>query len=135
MNQSNVDQLTETQLWPAVCRAKNPDGSWALPGMQEKCLDCNGFGEWTGEADACNAPGDPCEPCHGTGYVAKRDWMALVKNLSSIDVPAVYLYLGARPGAQLGVAKPFIEGEPEQALLRAVAQALVAQGCELGATT
>ena len=36
-----------------------------------KCPDCDGKGSWVEKDDACNAVGDPCDKCDGTGKIYK----------------------------------------------------------------
>ena len=157
MTHEQIDQLTEAQLWEAVCLATRDchcvdDGSlgkhcisckaspcetcdgtsrvWALPGMQEKCRKCSGSGQWlVGRrwtfADAViKEPWyAPCPICHGSGYVAKRDLGAL------LDIS--FLCLGAHAVREIvnDTVNSMHDGiKAEQALLRAVAKALVARG-------
>ena len=42
------------------------DAEEALSTRQD-CERCNGKGSWVKEDDACNAVGDPCDNCDGTG--------------------------------------------------------------------
>ena len=140
MNQQ-LDTLTEAQLCDAVCLAHRackvcdggaritycahcegkgpkPGRVWALPGMQEKCrlLLPSGL-----HLDNCAGA------CRGTGWVAKRDLGAL------LDIS--FFYLGAHVVREMvnDAVNSMHDGlKAEQALLRAVAQALVAQRAELG---
>ncbi len=52
--------------------------AWEMPGEvcvaaapTSKCPECNGEGSWVKEDDACNAVGDPCDKCGGTGLGEK----------------------------------------------------------------
>ena len=166
MNQPNVDQLTEAQLWDVVCLATKecpcspdshqssylkascktcdkatkhsvlcelclnkgpkPNRIWALPGMREPC--------WERGYAIERRPGvqdSDCPKCHGSGCVAKRDLGALLDYVFEIrfvgDSCSVRMSVGAPPYAASGTDR-------KAALLRAVAQALVAQGAKLGAT-
>ena len=109
---------------------------WALPGLQERCPGLS-------YADHEDSPPD-CRFCHGLGFVPVKDLGVLLEAALSFLDENGYVVIG-RTGKD-GVAlvgfpgKPQQEdriwgaGEPRQALLRAVAQALVAQGAELGET-
>ncbi len=42
-----------------------------------ECPDCKGEGSWVEKDDACNAVGDPCDKCNGTGVI-KHPWKVSV---------------------------------------------------------
>ena len=147
MNQQ-LDTLTEAQLCDAVCLAHRackvcdggaritycahcegkgpkPGRVWALPGTQEKChlLLPSGL-----HLDNCTGG------CHGSGWVAKRDLGAL------LDCP-YWRYIDINQDDENAYTCRIVVDEEQYfgkaakrslALLRAVAQALVAQGAELG---
>ena len=133
------------------CEGKGPTPGriWALPGMQERCESCLVF---MGEClpprtpqQVCSTPQHEghkkvgrsyCGDCHGTGWVAKRDLGAL------LDLPQ-WRYIDINQEGDYAYTCRVVVGEEQhygdapkrsQALLRAVAQALVAQGAMLGAT-
>ena len=116
---------------------------WALQGMQERCpWKANIFSD--AMHDNPNRKYDSVvirgaqsfDPCHGTGWVAKRDLGALLAALFTWGWHVVNWYEGGviiRRNLRTPL-KLFGKGDSEQALLRAVAQALVAQGAALGVT-
>ena len=135
------------------CNGKGPQPGrvWALPGMQRMCTRCNGKGLFIME------PRQQCTTCNGTGWVTKRDLGALLQSLLDANFTfAIYgpgVLLNDEPseynGAEILVEIDELqenghqsllkvkEGQStilNQGLLRAVAQALVAQGAELGVT-
>ena len=160
---TDVDALSVDQLWPACCLAHmvcpgscingeqpmtlcqtcigkgpKPGRVWALPGMQERCPHT---------LTACHTtawllanPGKRCEPCSGTGWVAKRDLGALLAAGAEPGHYAISLVAldAKRPdGFRFRAWCRGYQGdgfEPTVACLRAVAQALVAQGAALGVT-
>ena len=134
MQDLHSSEAAETlPLWDAVGLAKNPDGSWALPEMQERCGCCHAT---DGEPDYCGLPlgSGPCVPCHGSGWVAKHDLEVL---LAAIDEAGLLVSIRNTPSMTMARWEVELGDEPvysdslKQALLRAVAQALVAQGAEL----
>ena len=111
------------------CKDKGPEPGrvWALPGMQEKCT-------YVARIPSLNHR--KCMACHGTGWVAKRDlatlWAALPQewmvdatkdDSSRSTVVSVLIPLYAEADTYISQS-----ADIEKALLRAVAQALVAQG-------
>ena len=107
---------------------------WALPGMQKKC----GCLVWAGKqvpSDVLVADGlqeyhrKANIFCHGTGWVAKRDLGALLEFPYEIHF--------TRPPGKARCQIIYVSTQTgfgrnrEQALLRAVAKALVQQGAEL----
>ncbi len=125
------------------CKDKGPIPGriWALPGMQEKCLWCSGAGQLTtGRSDSTNEWGaefGPCAHCHGSGYVPKRDLWALVEKLNYISIDDRGIgALGGRYYAEIRLehGQRVWSGRGDtsaEALLRAVAKALQAQGATL----
>ena len=158
---NQIDALSVDQLWDAVCLAtkecshwshqsrsifdaKNiadqeahlaecpdPGRVWALPGMQEKCPGCNGSGLEKHEHIHGPYSRESCTRCHGTGWVAKRDLAALLDYVFEIR------FVGNTCGIRISASSPpytASRADRKTALLSAVAQALVAQGTELGVT-
>ena len=131
-----------TCLCAADLEGPKPGRTWALPGMQGKCLACGGSGRDIADSHLY------CPQCHGSGHVAKRDMGALLFHQPADMKLEVEAYDDGSGECRAYVAtdgdfgdfinKPFIvefmDYKGEQALLRAIAQALMAQGGELGAT-
>ena len=121
-----------------VCsECKGTSRIWALPGMQERCPASTG--RWK-DHDYYEA--EDCPKCHGLGYVAKRDLGALLDTVrTSLSLNTAFQQTGFGQEAilykhRLPIWHERAYGDTnEEALLRAVAQALVAQGATLGVTT
>ena len=140
----------------AGCKDKGPKPGfvWALPGMQERC-ECarqfqrvkDGIDPYAVVCEKCYAEGSHSQGCsmgcRGTGYVVKRDpgalWESLPKRWAvsaetgdGSDTTVVSI-LGPGRDSQ-GRYRDYVSSGAtlEQTLLRAVAQALVAQGAMLG---
>ena len=128
-------------------KGPKPGLVWALPGMQEQCPCLKAFSVFDPICTKCLPIGGfskkvrnhttECLSCHGTGYVAKRDLGALLEAALTMGE---YISLEAVDDGErgwsacVGPNDYHSSSTAEQALLRAVAQALVAEGAELGAT-
>lgn len=119
---------------------------WALPGAQEECPHYFAVANYTEGVGltlrACRQYQTKCrtgqDECHGTGYVAKCGVEALLEAALTLSPIGVDFWLP--PGYEdhivrcnLHPASAAAKGESsKQALLRAVAKALVAKDCQLG---
>ena len=135
----------ETPVYCLTCKNKGPKPGfvWALPGMQERCPGQANSEPFQGKVLECAGP--KCLLCHGTGYVAKRDLEALLFH-PPVDVMLEVEACDDGSGEcrayvatdgefiNMPIVVQFDGYAGEQALLRAVAQALVASGATLGAT-
>ncbi len=139
--QPKIDALSVDQLWDAVGLAKNANGSWALPGIQEEksCPNDITHALMLGRsANGMEVDTTECESCHGKSFfVAKRDLDTLL--LDAIDARWPDNHLAGRHG--IWSFLPDCLREPHRgradwfvgnSFHNVVAQALVAQGVELG---
>lgn len=122
------------------CDCKGTSRIWALPGMQEEHPDCKMLNQ--------NEPGYGCDvifkklhgDCYGTGWVAKRDLKALLECLHETEqnvIEFIGWFSGWTAGLRRFVGQATSDyyaagSTAEEALLRAVAQALLSEGAVLG---
>ena len=120
---------------------------WTLPGMQDKCLGLKQYTQsvlgslvWDGTFEGCLET--DCLVCHGSGYVVKRDPWGTVELLSyhairdrGVSVPGGRYYATVKLEGKQGRWGGRSDTSKTEALLRAVAKALLAHGATLGGGT